>query len=94
MASGRNVPRSNRTPVKKYEVLVEFDYQDRHYIPGELLPLAEWQQEHILSALERRLIREEVREEAREEIREETVDELPSTPVGGEEVTYGTSGSA
>ena len=91
MVSGGNVRRGTRTPIK-YEVLVGFDYKDRHYIPGELLPLAEWQQEHILSALERRLVREEIREEVREVV--EVKEELPSAPVDGEEVTYGTSSSA
>ena len=80
MASGGNVRRSNRPHMKQYVVLVEVDYLNRHYIPNDLLLTAEWQQEHIVSALERRLVKE--------------VEELPSVVSDGEEVTYGTSGSA
>lgn len=41
--------------VKQYKILAEFDGGDgRHYIPGEVVSLAGWKQDHIQDLFERR----------------------------------------
>ena len=85
--AGRRTRIMNPEVVKQYKILAEFDGGDgRHYIPGEVVPLEKWKQEHIQDLFERRFA-VEVTQEVETPLVEQP-SEAPSDEEGKEVETW------